>query len=84
MIECLTIENYEKVELKGATKVVSATTNQAVVETASKTIVISGENLEITRLDLDNQLICLSGKIANVKFSTSSGQKPSFLKRIFK
>lgn len=84
MGECLTIENYEKVELQGATKVVSATSNQAVIETTAKTIVLSGANLEITKLDLDNHLVCLSGTISSLKFSLSSGQKPSLLKRIFK
>lgn len=84
MSECLTVENYEKIELQGATKVVSATTTQAVVETSTKTIIVTGANLEITKLDLDNHLVCMSGSISNLKFSLSSGQKPGLLKRIFK
>ena len=84
MSECLTIENYEKVELQGATKVVSATNNQAVIETTAKTIVLSGANLEITKLGLDNHLVCLSGTISSLKFSLKKKKKPSLLKRIFK
>ena len=54
MNECLTLENYEKLEIKGAKKVASATATQAVVETETKTVVITGSSLEVTKLDLDN------------------------------
>lgn len=84
MNESILLENYEHMELKGATKVVSATATQIVVETETKNIIINGNNLEVTKLDLENNLVCLSGSVSLVKLGSSNGQKPSFFKRIFK
>lgn len=84
MNECLTLENYEKLEIKGAKKVASATATQAVVETETKTVVITGSSLEVAKLDLDNCLVWISGSISNLKFSLSGAKKPTLLKRIFK
>ncbi len=83
MNECLLLENYQNLEIKGAKKIVSATANQTVVETETKTIVISGSNLEVVKLDLDNLVVCLSGNVANIKLS-SGEKKIGLLKRIFK
>ncbi len=84
MNECITLQNYEKIEISGAKKIVSATSNQAVVETENKCIVLSGNNIEVTKLDLDNGIVSLSGTFSNIKFSVANGQKPSLFKRIFK
>ena len=84
MNECITLQNYEKIEINGAKKIISATSNQAVVETEAKTIVLTGNNIEVTKLDLDNSVVCLSGSFSNIKFSVANGQKPSLFKRIFK
>ena len=84
MNDCIILENYEKLEIKGAKKIVSATSTQAVVETENKTIILTGSNIEITNLDLDNSLVSLTGTFSNLKFSIANAQKPSFFKRIFK
>lgn len=84
MNECLSVENYQKIQLQGATKVASATTSQTVIETETKTVVVTGSNLEITKLDLDNHLVCVEGSVAGLKFALSAKQKPGLLKRILK
>ena len=84
MNETVLLEDTSNLAIKGANKVVSSTQNQAVDETASHTIVISGTDLEVKKLDLDNHEVCFSGKITNIKFSAPNGAKQPFLKRIFK
>lgn len=83
MSELVSIENQNLIVVKGATKVCSATQNQAVVLCDETTIVITGNEMEVKKLDLDNKEVCFSGKINNVKFSNKSEKQP-FLKRIFK
>lgn len=84
MENTISLENYEKLEIKGAVKIVSATASQAIVETENKTIFVTGSNIEVTKLDLENSLVCLNGSFTNLKFSISNGQKQSLFKRIFK
>ena len=70
--------------ITGATKVVSSTENQAVVEVGERCIVLTGEKIEVKKLNLEESEVCLEGVFANIKFTQASGKKGSFLKRIFK
>lgn len=83
MNELITIENSSGITIIGATKVVSSTSSQAVVETKENTIVISGNGLEVRKLDLENAEVSFIGKVTNVKLSNQSAKIP-FLKRLFK
>ncbi len=84
MSESVFIEDNNSISIKGAKKVVSSTQNQAVVETSTTTIVITGANIEVKKLDLDNEMVVFCGKTSNVKFSSLGGSKQPLLKRIFK
>lgn len=77
------IEN-ETLEIKGATKVVSSTQSQAVVETGSTCIVITGTEIEVKSLNLEEGLVSLAGKFNNIKFGNATGKKQPLFKRIFK
>ena len=70
--------------IKGATKVVSSTSPQAVVELGEKCVVLQGEKIEVKMLNLEANEICIEGEFSFIKFSQSSAKKGSFLKRIFK
>lgn len=82
-MESLCIEDRKKLILTGATKVISSTSTQAVVEVGDTNIVISGTNIEVTKLDLDNKTVTCSGNINSVKY-TAKTEKTSLLKRMFK
>lgn len=82
-MESLCIEDRKKLILTGATKVISSTITQAVVEVGDTNIVISGTNIEVTKLDLDNKTVTFSGNINSVKYSAKT-EKTSLLKRMFK
>lgn len=74
----------ETLQIKGATKVVSSTQNQAVIEDNEALIVISGSEIEVKKLNLDDNEVELKGKFTNIKLSHAGVKKVPLLKRIFK
>lgn len=74
----------ELLQIKGATKVVSSTSNQAVVEMDEKCIVLTGEKIEVKKLNLEDGEVCIAGEFAMFKFAQAGRKKGSLLKRIFK
>ncbi len=82
-MESICIEDRRKLTLIGATRVVSSTNNQAVVEIGEITVVITGNNLEVVKLDLENKQVNFSGNISAVKY-LQKAEKKSLLKRLFK
>ncbi len=82
-MESITIEDRKKLSLSGATKVISSTSTQAVVEIGNCNVVISGTNIEVTKLDLDNKLVNFTGEINGIKYANKT-EKTNLIKRIFK
>ncbi len=77
------IDSRKLITIFGATKVISSTLTQAVVEINDATMIISGSNMEVVKLNLDDKEVKFSGEIKEVKYSHKQ-EKTSFLKRIFK
>ena len=82
-MENITIENRAQMSISGATKMVSSTETQSVVEVGDCNIVISGQNLEITKLDLENKEVNIKGIINSLKYSQKN-EKNNIFKRLFK
>jgi len=82
-MENITIENRGLMTITGATKMISSTETQSVVEVGDCNIVISGQNLEITKLDLDNKEVNIKGIINSLKYSQKT-EKNNLFKRLFK
>ncbi len=82
-METILIEDRKNIIIKGATKVISSTNTQAVVELGGTNIVISGNNMEVTKLDLENKDVSFSGNIISVKY-TQKPEKTNLMKRLFK
>ena len=74
----------EYLQIKGAVKIVSSTQNQAIIEMTDTGIVITGNDLEVKKLNLDEQEVILSGKFLNFKFGMINAKKIPLYKRIFK
>lgn len=74
----------DNIAIKGATKVVSSTEAQAVIEIGEKSVVLSGEGIEVKKLNLDEGEVCLNGLFSMIKFASAKGKKGSIIKRIFK
>ena len=69
----LTLEDEKVLSIKGATKVVMATLTQSIILTEKKQINISGNNIEVKKLDIENGLVILSGDFINFKFVIYGG-----------
>ena len=78
---CLNENNI--LTILGAKKVLSCTQTQAVVETEKRKIIITGNSIEVRKLNLENGEVCLFGFFTNIKLVDSQEKKP-LLKRIFK
>ena len=78
---CLNCDNL--LSITGVKKVISCSPTQSVIETENEKIVISGNDIEAKKIDLQNGEVCLYGLFHNIKLQTSS-EKKSLLKRIFK
>ncbi len=83
MIDLITIENQNVFTVKGATKVRTSTPSSAVIEAGENCLIVTGSDMEVKKLDLDNKEVVLAGKFSVVKFQHGN-EKQSFLKRIFK
>ena len=83
MNEKVTILDRKGIEILGATRVIASTAKEAVIEIEGGIMTVAGNNLEVTKLDLDNREVKFSGQINNVKFSDKR-EKVGLLKRIFK
>lgn len=82
-METITIEDRKTIIINGATKVISTTQTQAIIEIEDTNLVVSGTNIEVTKLDLNNKVVEFAGNINSVKYMSKTEKKP-LLKRIFK
>ena len=73
----------ESLILQGVTKVISSSQSQTVLQCGEQVIVLTGNNIEVKKLELETGEVCLQGNFSNIKLSAKSEKQP-FLKRIFK
>ncbi len=83
MEEKVVLSNRKLLTIFGATKVVSSTINQAVVEVGETSILICGNNLEVVKLNLEEKEVEFAGEINSFKY-TGKKEKIPLIKRIFK
>ena len=74
----------EILQIKGATKVSSSTSSQAVVEIGEDAVILTGNDIEVKKLNLEEGEVCFLGKFNNIKLGSASPKKGSLIKRIFK
>ena len=82
-MQSLYIEDQKKLKIIGAKKIISSTSTQALVETEENSLIIIGNELEITKLDLENKEVEFLGLITSVKY-TNTAERKGFFKRLFK
>lgn len=83
MQEIINIDNQKSMSIRGVEKIVSSTPTQSVVQTSLSKIIITGNNLEVRKLDIENKDAIIEGEIYNIKFNKKN-EKKSLLRRIFK
>jgi hypothetical protein len=82
-MENLNLNSQNFLTIQGAKKILSCTQSQALIETENKKIILSGNSIEVKKLNLENCEVCLYGLFTNIKFCDET-EKKGLLKRIFK
>ncbi len=81
MQNIITLNNRENLNILGVTKVYGVSQTEVLVEIEGEKLSISGENMEVQTLDVENKTLIITGKVNSMKFSAP---KVPLLKRIFK
>ena len=78
----LTLTNRKYLTITGVDKVVSVKPDLLQLKSVAGDIAISGQNIEVTKLDVEQHTITLTGKFDNIKYIENT--KTPLLKKIFK
>ncbi len=78
----LTLSDRNLLTIIGVDKVISVKTDLVQLSSNKGNIVISGQNIEVTKLDLDTHSLVLSGQFDSIKYLENN--KTPLLKKIFK
>ena len=78
----LILENRQDLAVTGVSDVVSFDENGAVLETVNGMLIIDGEALHVTQLDIKNGNVSVEGKVNGLLFSDGKNNKGR--KRLFK
>lgn len=79
----VTIENNKKAIITGVVEVVSSTDKSVVAKTDVSLFQISGENLRVSKLVLEEKLCHIDGDIYKLEYNKQI-QKKNIFKRLFK
>ena len=77
------ILNKEKIEIQGATEVMSSTDKEIIAKLQDSFVFVTGTNLSISKLVPEEGLLVASGNISGLKYENRLTKK-SFLKKVFK
>lgn len=80
----LVLENREKLELTGIQQVESFDEQTVVLQTPLGQLMIKGEGLHISQLNVDSGELSVSGNIIGVVYSESSASRGGIIKRLFR
>lgn len=78
----LTLVDRKHLTITGVEKVVSVKPDLLQVKTSAGDMAVTGQNIEVTKLDLEQHTISLTGKFDSIKYSENN--KTPLLKKIFK
>ena len=82
MEHSLTLVDRKHLTITGIEKVVSVKPDLLQVKTSAGDMVVTGQNIEVTKLDLEQHTLSLTGKFDSIKYSNVD--KTPLLKKIFK
>ena len=79
----ISIENRLRTVITSVTEVISATEKMVNLKLEESMLQVSGEDLHINKLSVDEKILILDGLINEIKYTNKTPTK-SFIKRIFK
>lgn len=74
--------NRESINLLGVTKVGSCTETTICLDLAGESMIIEGQGLHITKLDIETGIVDITGKVNGLKYAKGK-TNGGFFKRIF-
>lgn len=80
--QSVTIENQKKVLLTGICEVVSQVDKCVLAKTKTNMVSVSGAQLRVTKLNLEEGVLVVEGEVVGVKYSEAPAK--GIFKRIFK
>lgn len=82
-IDIVNIFNREKMEISGATEVLSSTETEVIARIVDCVMVISGSGLRVSKLIPEEKYLCIVGNISGLKYENKVTKK-SFFGKVFK
>lgn len=82
-IHTVNIYNREKIEVVGATEIISSTDKEIIAKLQDSYMFILGSGLTISKLVPEESFLVASGKILGIKYQDKITKK-SFLSKVFK
>lgn len=80
----MTLENRKKLTVTGAEDVVSSNETQLVIRTSLGMLSITGKNLQIRKLNIDDGSVAVDGDSIDMLKYTEAAEKSGMLRRMFK
>jgi sporulation protein YabP len=80
----LILENRERLSISGVIDVESFNDESVVVDTELGLLLICGEDLHISKLNLENSELSIEGDIRSCEYSDRDTRKGGFLARMFR
>lgn len=86
IIQNLILESREKLNITGALDVLSFDDQIVIVQTHLGLLTVKGEDLRISKLNIDSEEVIVDGNISSMSYSDKNFEKKdsSFLGKIFK
>ncbi|MGL5314830.1 MAG: sporulation protein YabP [Peptostreptococcaceae bacterium] len=80
----ITLKDRSKLTVSGIEHIYSFNDKKVEVRTSAGEMVIEGENLDMNKLSLDDNIISIEGTINSIVYSKERKPQESFIKRLFK
>ena len=82
-VNMVTIYNREKMEILGASEVLSSTQNEVIARVCDSLMIITGTELRVSKFVPEDKVLGIVGTVNAVKYENKVSKK-SFLGKVFK
>lgn len=80
----ITLKDRSSLVISGVEHIYSFNDNKVEVRTSAGEMVIEGENLDMSKLSIDDKIINITGTINSMVYAKAKKPQESFIKRLFK
>lgn len=80
----ITLKDRSDLVISGVEHIYSFSDKKVEVRTTAGEMVIEGENLDMSKLSIDDKIISITGTINSIVYSKVKKPQESFIKRLFK